>query len=375
MEDKELINEVETEDSIKEERKWCVYIHTSPSDKKYVGITSQKPPERRWRDGKAYTSSPYFWTAIQKYGWNNIQHIIVAENLTAQEACDMERKLITEYHTQDRKYGYNLTSGGDSTGGTHMSKESKRKISEAAKARLANSKNHPFYNKHHNEATKLKISKANRGKRLGVPLTEETKRKISAASKGHIVSEEAKKKMSEAKIGKYIGENNPMWGVSPKQRMDEDTYQMWLIHLSESSSGENNSRFGVVVSDETKQKISEALTGKMTQELNPFYGQHHTDETKEKLRQWNIENSPSAKPIYCIEFDMCYKSSAEAERITGIKAHNISCCCRRCNGQQSAGRHPVTGEKLHWNFITTEEYQKWLEQQEIIKNNILKGER
>lgn len=29
-----------------EEKKWCVYIHTSPSNKAYIGITGRKPEER-----------------------------------------------------------------------------------------------------------------------------------------------------------------------------------------------------------------------------------------------------------------------------------------------------------------------------------------
>lgn len=38
---------------VDEEKKWCVYIHTVPSGKKYVGLTS-KNPEDRWRNGRGY---------------------------------------------------------------------------------------------------------------------------------------------------------------------------------------------------------------------------------------------------------------------------------------------------------------------------------
>lgn len=54
-----------------EDNRWCVYVHTSPSGKKYVGVTSQYP-NARWRNGKGYKSSPAFNNAIQKYGWDNI---------------------------------------------------------------------------------------------------------------------------------------------------------------------------------------------------------------------------------------------------------------------------------------------------------------
>lgn len=46
---------------------WSVYIHITPSNKYYVGITSKEPCER-WRNGFGYYSQKYFYNAIQKYG-------------------------------------------------------------------------------------------------------------------------------------------------------------------------------------------------------------------------------------------------------------------------------------------------------------------
>ena len=60
---------------------WSVYIHISPSNKYYVGITS-KTPEERWRNGFGYYTQSYFYNAIQKYGWDNFQHEIISENLS-----------------------------------------------------------------------------------------------------------------------------------------------------------------------------------------------------------------------------------------------------------------------------------------------------
>ena len=72
---------------------WSVYIHISPSNKYYVGITS-KTPEERWRNGFGYYTQSYFYNAIQKYGWDNFQHEIIAENLSGEEAKKFEIKLI-----------------------------------------------------------------------------------------------------------------------------------------------------------------------------------------------------------------------------------------------------------------------------------------
>ena len=69
---------------------FCVYIHTSPSGKRYIGITGQKP-ERRWRkNGLGYKDHTYFWNAICRYSWDNFKHEIVASNLTKEEAEQMK---------------------------------------------------------------------------------------------------------------------------------------------------------------------------------------------------------------------------------------------------------------------------------------------
>ena len=66
-------------------KKYVVYMHIVPNGKKYIGITSQNI-NRRWQKGKGYWSIEYFTIAINKYGWDNIQHIILFDNLSKTEA-------------------------------------------------------------------------------------------------------------------------------------------------------------------------------------------------------------------------------------------------------------------------------------------------
>ena len=99
--------------SCKDDRVWKVYIHISPSNKYYVGITSQKYVTSRWRNGKGYEKNAYFYRAIQKYGWNNFEHKVIAEHLTKDEAVDMEKLLIQTYKSNDYHFGYNICSGGE----------------------------------------------------------------------------------------------------------------------------------------------------------------------------------------------------------------------------------------------------------------------
>lgn len=175
-----------------DERSYCVYKHTSPSGKVYIGKTKQKP-EIRWRKhGQGYQTNRYFWRAIQKYGWDNFEHKVLFEGLTKEESSIKEQELIKQYNSNNSMYGYNLSSGGDGgREGVPQSEEAKRKVSAANKGRLVGEKNHlygvrkykeenPFYGKHHSEETKEKISNLLKGKKM----SDDFKKKISKAMTG-----------------------------------------------------------------------------------------------------------------------------------------------------------------------------------------------
>lgn len=125
---------------INENRNYYVYVHTSPSEKKYVGLTSSKPKGRWGKSGAGYLcknkygkyNQPAFAHAIQKYGWDNFKHEIVANNLTKNEADSLERLLIEKFDTRNPKYGYNIKEGGSSGS---LSEETKKKISKSLKGK------------------------------------------------------------------------------------------------------------------------------------------------------------------------------------------------------------------------------------------------
>ena len=191
-----------------EERNYKLYLHITPSDKRYYGITGKEKVEDRWDKGKGY-SNQYFCRAINKYGWDNIQHEVIFDNLTKEEACLLEQCYIALYDTINPKYGYNSTTGGEHY---ELSEESKKKISESLKG-------HPGYmkGKKHKEESKKKISESHKGENnhmYGKKQSEEHKKKRSKSMKGKKHTEETKKKMSEANKG----ENN---GMSKKVRCIE----------------------------------------------------------------------------------------------------------------------------------------------------------
>ena len=92
---------------------WKVYCHTNKvNGKKYIGITSGSLRKRFGVEGRGYSQSRYFANAINKYGWENFDHDVIADGLTRDEASDLERYLIAKFHTQDKSKGYNIRSGG-----------------------------------------------------------------------------------------------------------------------------------------------------------------------------------------------------------------------------------------------------------------------
>lgn len=96
--------------------KYQVYVHTFPNNKKYVGLTTLENINRRWRNGYGYRHQKVVYNAILKYGWYNISHQVF-ECDTEAEMKYLERYLIAYYNTTDRRYGYNISSGGESGSG------------------------------------------------------------------------------------------------------------------------------------------------------------------------------------------------------------------------------------------------------------------
>ena len=125
------------------------------------------------------------------------------------------------------------------------------------------------YGKPRSEETKKKLSKAHKGKKL----SEETKKKMSDYWKKHgnwikgkKVPEEIRKQMSERMIGRFSGENHPLYG---KHHSEETKKKLSKAHK------------GKKLSEETKKKMSDNKAG----EKNHAFGKKwlYNKETDEQL--------------------------------------------------------------------------------------------
>lgn len=102
------------------------------------------------------------------------------------------------------------------------------------------------------------------------------------------VSDETREKLRQAMIGKFEGEKNPFFG---KHHTAETRKRMCENHRD--ISGENNPNYGRPLSEETKGKLSQRMSGVN----HPFYGKHLPEETKRKIGLANTGRRSSAETI------------------------------------------------------------------------------
>ena len=108
---------------------YSLYEHVFPNGKKYIGITTD--PKRRFANsGKGYSNNDRMSKAIEKYGWENVQHNIIESGLSRKEAAVKERELIEQEDTV--RNGYNISPGG-TTGKTLYCKHITKMLSVASK--------------------------------------------------------------------------------------------------------------------------------------------------------------------------------------------------------------------------------------------------
>lgn len=300
---------------------YTVYMHTSPSGKRYIGITSL-PVEKRWQKGKGYQNQ-VFYRAVQKYGFDNIEHKILYEGLTKDEAEQKEIELIAYYNTTDCRCGYNVDTGGNSIG--KHSEETKRKISEASK--------------NISDETRRKMSKSRKGKHH----TEETKQKIREKNLGLTKkphSEETKRKMSEQRKG----ENNGMYGrthtdevksrlrelnsIPVKQYSLKGEFIAEYRSITEAGNAVSGNPNNIAYCCKNNQKTS---SGYIWRYANDVLTQEHINWCNFREPSLNVRVNGFSVSQYKRngEFVKEYRSVKEASRSTGIIDSNISSCCKR----------------------------------------------
>ena len=97
---------------------FTIYLHKNKiNNKVYIGQTIQDNLNDRWKNGFGYKTCTYFYSAIQKYGWENFEHIILeqSENWSQEDLNKKEMYYINFYQSNNPRYGYNITEGGQNS--------------------------------------------------------------------------------------------------------------------------------------------------------------------------------------------------------------------------------------------------------------------
>ena len=304
------------------EKKFLVYCHTNKiNSKKYIGITC-KSPERRWCNGDGYKGCSKFYNAIQKYGWDGFDHIIIAEGLTKEEACQMEIDLIAKLKTQDDSYGYNIAMGGE--------------ISPTFGRR---GKNNPLYGRHHSNETKLKM----RESALGRTQSKEAKLKMSKAKKGekhpHYGKERPKEVKEKISIGlskailQYTKDGKLVCRYKSAQEAHKQT-NIPYSHICSVCLGKRKSTGGYIwfyEKDFTQDKLLHMIELNKTNRKSGYH--------KKKVNQYSLDK----------EFLAQYDSVIEASNMTNISIGCISSCCLGSTktGQGYIWEYEVNKEEIH----------------------------
>lgn len=194
---------------------WSIYKITNLlNNKVYIG--QSKNPGSRWSRHKSDArlgrkTSIYLHKSLIKYGFENFKFEIIIQTKNHLLIDDLEIFFIKQLKSSNRKFGYNLSKGGQAN--RLVSNETRKKLSIAFKGKPS-----PMLGKHHSELSKKLLSKINKGNkhRLGVKTTQKTKNKLSQINFGRKDSMETRIKKSLSMKGKNVGEKNGMFNKRSK---------------------------------------------------------------------------------------------------------------------------------------------------------------
>lgn len=293
---------------------WSVYMHTSPSGKAYIGITSMVP-SKRWGGGSGYKHSAHFDAAIKKYGWPNIRHVIWAEGLSKYDACSLEKLLIGMFRTNDRRYGYNIDSGGLAS---KKSESTKQKMSESQKRLWAS----PEYRNHHSDGIK-RYHEDN----------DEFRRLASNRTKAQWADEFMKEKMINGIKASQTDEWRSKVKAAARKRMDSQKGREWAREKAHAQWSDKEIRNRQVAA------IREAAS-------RPEHRKNVSNARKKawenpdvRAKQVSSLRKKIAVRVVCVETGEVFECMRDAEVFAGSRH-----VCEACKGKQE------TCGGYHWRY-------------------------
>lgn len=149
----------------------------------------------------------------------------------------------------------------------------------------------------------------------------------------------------------------------------DDREKFWIKYYNSVENGYNCEQGGSknkIISEQSRKKMSEsakkrgcnhyyteeekqAARERQLGEKNSFYGHHHTDQTRKKMR----EHSANARQVICLNNNKIFNSAKEAANWCNGDASSIG---KVCKGRFShTGYDPITKEHLEWAYYQEEQ--------------------
>lgn len=261
-----------------------MYEHRK-SGKVYIGKTIDIE-RRKYEHSMRPAKNSLLDRAIKKHGIAEFDFYVLAIFDTNEQASREEMYWIARMReVLGHKKVYNRTDGGEGISGWQHSDTSKKKMSASQKEHFAMGGVKPMLGKRHSQETKNRISEARIGKyagenspMFGKHISEERKQHLSEINTGKKHSETTKQKMSEDRSG----EKNAMFG----RKHSDDTKRL-IAESKKNPSDESRQRMSegqkkkAPISKETRQKMSDARKG----DRNCNFGKPMSEKTKKKMAE------------------------------------------------------------------------------------------
>ena len=327
--------------------KYLVYMHINKlNNKVYIGITSKLPHQRWGFNGRNYKiGHTAFYRALKKYpDWDNDwDHIVIKQDLTKDEACDMEVELIAKYKSNCCKYhnpsyGYNMTDGGEGRTGSYGMR----------------GEDNPNYGR---------VGKLN-PKSRGVYCVEDDVyfESLSIASKKYNlstsqISHRCKTQSTYADIDKhFLYEEDACPELIARCLLQKRNYRVYCIDTKQWFEDANEASLYANVTVHSIRSSCKKL-GQLAAGSDAATGESLHWLYEKDVNGVNIQNALDYKAyadkrmghrVYCVETETYYKNVMTAAKEFNIRDSGIIHACAKIG--RYSGVHPITGQQLHWLY-------------------------
>jgi group I intron endonuclease len=201
-----------------------IYRITNPAGRIYIGKTTRINDRISYYRSNKNCKQILISRSIAKYGWDKHSFEIIA-TAPSDQLNELEQKYIQEYNSfhYENKNGMNLTKGGEGTFGRIPTDKQRKKLSESLQGKTHSSETKQLMRS-------LKIGKPSNFK--GYSHTDESRRKIGLANKGHITKQQTIDSMLNTKLNKLLEKHEAILQIDPISNTIVKEWKILPTHIA-----------------------------------------------------------------------------------------------------------------------------------------------